>query len=933
MSLKTRRTEAHSDHLLATKLRVPVARSNLVTRERLFALLDDAVARTLTVVTAPAGFGKTTLLASWARRASHPVAWLSLEEADNDPARFWEYTLAALRSVLPSLGNQMLSLLAGPHPQSLDTALPILAAGILAAADAASADITLVLDDYHVLVSEASRASVAFLLDHLSSHLHLLVASRTEVPLPLARLRTRAELAELDSTALAFTSEEAARFLHDTAHLSLPDETAAEVCARMEGWVAGLQLAALALRGRCELPDSLQTITGSHRFVADYFRDELLARQPAEIQRFLLATSVLERLRADLCAYVADEPQAAERLDYLERNNLFLVPLDEQRQEYRYHQLFADMLRAQLQRTAPEQRRALHRRAAEWHEQSGDLDEAVRHAFAADDPEWASRIIERAALDRLGKGQWATVFGWIEALPQDLIASRAGLSLLNAWVLLLADELECVEPHLARAEELLQRGGATASCAPAFTSPDDMRGFIATARAALAQVDHDSVEMMQQCQRALTLLARDNWQVRGHVAGYLGSAYITRGDAREAERWFEESVRAHERGGNTYPALSARCILAMVRFELARFSAARLACQRVITVPALPGRYIAWRVLAAIYREQDDLEAAASCLRDAIASAAKEQAVDACALNTLSLVRSLWPADKRNEALEALEQVERMVREGTVSQRVAQRTAICRARAALAWGELRMAGAWADTCGLHADSLHADSLHADGLHADDTIAPALESDYLIYARILLAQSNADAALKVASRVRRSAEAQRRTGTLVEALAVEALTLAALGRSHESLATLECALELGEPEGVIGVFADEGWPMAALLKKMRGVGRPMRVSAHSLERTLAATCRRAQACQMTAAQMTAARLSPQPRSQSLPEPLSEREMDVLRHLAAGRSNQEIASALVVALSTIKTHLNNIYGKLGVRSRTQAIARAQALGLLG
>jgi LuxR family maltose regulon positive regulatory protein len=924
------------DPLRATKLRVPPVRSDLVARERLNAQLDRAARHTLTLVCAPAGFGKTTLLAGWAGRTRHPVAWVTLDAADNDPARFWEYVIAALRTLLPSLGEQTLALLSAPRPFRLDAAMPTLAAE-LAAAETAPRDIVLALDDYQQITAEPIHASVRFLLDHLPPRLHLVIASRAVPSLPLARLRVQGALAELDASSLRFTPEESTAYLGRALGGRVADEFAADLCARTEGWAAGLQLAALALRGRTEPAERaafVRSFVGSHRYIADYLHDEVLAAQPEAVQSFLFATCVLDRLSADLCDYIGERGDARALLEQLERENLFLVALDDERRWYRYHPLFADLLRARLRQDSPERARELHARAAAWHEAHGSREEAIPHALAAGDAEWAGRIVEAAALGVLGRGQWALLRDWLEALPEPLVRSRAGLSLLTAWVLLLAEELDAVEPHLARAEALLdlaEHQGQDAAVADSFARRADLRGFAATARAALAQARFDPAETMRHSEQALHLLSDDNWRMRGLVAGYLGSAHWMRGEAVAAARCLEESARLHERGGTIYFALSALCVLAMVQFELGRLHACARSCRRVLAASALPGRHLAYRVLGAVQREWDDLQTAAHSMQEAVAAADAEGEINARAIATLALGRVRRLLGDRPGAQDALTEVERLAREGAIWPHLAGRAAVARTLANLAWDDLAGPVAWAQAC---------------GLHAGDPIAPHDEGDYLVLARVLLAIGDAVGAERAAQGVRTAAEAQGRMCNVVEGLAIEGLALRAGGDTDAALATIDRALALAEPEGIVGIFADEGRPMAALLeeqlKALRDRQRHGRQSAPTtdqtapapgaasrsfIERVLGATYRRAQAHE-TPRQPA----QPSGAHEPLCDALSERELDVLRLVAAGRSNQQIAAELVVALSTVKTHLNHIYGKLGVRSRTQALSRARDLGLL-
>ncbi|HEV7127686.1 MAG TPA: AAA family ATPase, partial [Ktedonobacterales bacterium] len=580
--------------LLTTKFQVPPPPRTLVWRDRLIARLDDASARKLTVVTAPAGFGKTTLLTTWIARTQHLTVWVSLDEADNDPARFWEYVIAALQGASHGGGDQALAMLRAPRALRIEAVLTTLIAALAATEE----DVVLVLDDYQHITTQAIHGAVALLLDHLPPRVHLVIASRMQPPLPLSRLRVRDQLLELDAADLRFTAEEATAFLLQAAGPHLSHEIAATLWTRTEGWIAALQLAALVLRGCSDSAMFVSTFSGSHRYVADYLTEEVLLRQPEDVQWFLSSTSILDRLSGPLCEAVSGQSGGQALLERLERDNLFVLPLDEERRWYRYHPLFAEALRGRLRQTQPDLVASLHVRAADWFERHGLLDEALPHTLAAHEFARATQIIAQAALPMLDHGRWATLRTWIAALPEGLVRSHAHLTLLEAWVLLLAEDYDAVEPRLRQTEALLRRGAEVADRSTgSFASIREMRGYMAVARAGIALARSDTQRTVRMCQQALGYLSEENWRLRGLAAGYLGSAYWERGDAPSAKRALAQAITANEIGGNVYFAISAMCMLALVEFGEGHFTACVRTCDRILRSTTLPGKEMAHRVL------------------------------------------------------------------------------------------------------------------------------------------------------------------------------------------------------------------------------------------------------------------------------------------------------------------------------------------------
>ena len=529
-----------SPPILATKLYIPPPRPNVVLRPRLITRLNEGLHGRLTLISAPAGFGKTTLLSEWIAGCKWPVAWLSLDESDNDPSQFLTYLVAALQTIDNDMGAGMLSILQSPQPRPAELFLT----SLINAVAQAPQEFILALDDYHRIEARPIHNALTFLLDHLPPQMHLAIVSRSDPPLPLARLRGQRTLTELRAADLRFTPDEAATFLNQVMRLDLSAADVAALETRTEGWIVGLQMAALSMQGRADTASFIRAFTGSHRFIIDYLVEEVLQRQVERVRDFLLQTSILDRLSGPLCDAVSGQGDGRAMLEALERGNLFVVPLDEERHWYRYHHLFADMLQARLTREQPDQAPLRHRRASEWYEQNGLPSDAIRHALAAEDFERAADLVELAWPAMRRSRQEATVLGWVKALPDKLIRARPVLSVVSAWALLDGGELEAAEARLRDTERWL---GTAADMRERPEAPSagmgvaemvvvDQEQFrslpasIANARAYRAQALGDVAGTVTYARRALDLLPEGDYYERGTTAALLGLAYWASGN-------------------------------------------------------------------------------------------------------------------------------------------------------------------------------------------------------------------------------------------------------------------------------------------------------------------------------------------------------------------------------------------------------------------
>jgi LuxR family maltose regulon positive regulatory protein len=908
---------AAPDALLATKLHVPRTRPGFVVRHRLVDRLAQAHEGELTLVCAPAGFGKTALLADWARRDRRPVAWLSLDDADNDPARFWRHAAAALDRVRPGVADRVAALLQGGglQPASFEAVVTTLVNELAGVAD----EVVLVLDDYHLIQAPQVHQSVEFLLEHLPACLRLVLTSRADPPLPLARLRAGGQLTELRERDLRFTPQEAAELLREAGRPDLPQAAIAVLADRTEGWVAGLQLVALSLQGRGDVAAFVAGFSGSHRYVLDYLTQEVLDRQPQPLREFLLQTSALERLSGPLCQAVTGRADSQALLEQVERANLFLVPLDEVRGWWRYHHLFADLLRTRLQREQPERLPGLHRAAAAWSEEHGLVDDAVRHVLAAGDAVWAARLIEQHFDAMLWRSEDVTFRRWLQALPAELVRSRPRLCVVQAYGALLGGRLEAVEPLVADAE----RGFAAVAEEPyepsvgrAVSMVANVPAAIAVARAELACEYGDAERTLEFGRRALTHLTDADRMLRHFARYYLAMADWLGGRLPEAEQALAGLAAEQVAAGARYLAALYRD-LGQVQRARGHLGAALGTYERTFGVASQAGRPlppagIAHVDIAEVRYERGELDAALDHATQGVALSRQLGWARQLAAGLAILAWIRHAQGDRAGALEAMREAERVQPSPVVVGLLNPMPAL-RARLALAHGQVDEAARW---------------IQQRGLTPDDQPSYPREREYLVLARVLLAQQAPQRALRLLERLHAQAADQGRTGSLIEIQALQALARSATGDQAAALGMLAEVLTLAAPEGYLRVFVDEGPPMAALLHQL--------LAGRRRERPAAAVPREYLARLVNAFEQAGLPVrAPAGRGvvvAGLVEPLTAREVEVLQLLAAGAPNRAIAEQLVVTQETVKKHLSHLFDKLGAANRTQAVARARQLGLL-
>jgi len=904
-----------TDALLMTKLYVPRGHPNLVPRPRLGELLTEGMSRKLTLVHAPAGFGKTTLLSEWRMMqlgGEYPLAWVSLEEADNDPMRFLSYLVAALQSIEEDIGEVALLSLRSPRPSPVGSVLT----GLINEIAATPRDFVLVLDDYHVIESQAIHDAVTFLLEHSPPQLHLVIASRTEPPLSLSRLRAGGQIIELRAADLRFTSEEAAAFLSDAMGLDLSAEDVAALVFRTEGWIAGLQLAALSMQRREDIADFVTAFTGDDRYVIDYLVEEVLHRQPERTRTFLLQTSILERLSGPLCDAITGHDDGQQMLESLEQANLFLISLDNRRRWYRYHHLFADMLRHRLRRTQPQRVPESHRRAAEWHENHGFVEDAIRHALAAGDIEWAARLVEQNTATVVMRSEGAKLMRWLEALPEELVRSRPRLSVAYAIAALFGGRLDAVEPLLRDAERSL--GGSSETSSVKLIDSEsvgwlaDVPSCMAIIRGDLARMRGDAPRAIELSRQTLAHLPEDSTYLRSKAIWNLGISSWMRGDLMTAEQAFDELTTEERATSNAYLRLLAAYGLGRLRVVQGRLLEAEKAYRWALRPeigkgkPQLPVAGWAYLGMGELLREWNDLDAATRYLMEGLELGKWVGAAGPLAITYTALARVKQAQGDAGGALEAIDTARESAQDFQVHDPLNPLAAHL-ARVQLAQGDVAAAVRW---------------VRERSLGVDDELDYMREIEHLVFARVLIAQDKPDEALRLLGRLLSAAHAAGRMGSVIEILVLQALLLQAEGHMARAVRILGDALILAEPEGYRRIFVDEGAPIAPLLHRVSSAGISPKYTG-----TLLTTLRQhAEDPQMP----TQANISKDVRL--LSEPLSERELEVLRLIALGLSNREIAQELFVTPGTAKRHVHNIYRKLGVRSRTQAIARARDLNLI-
>jgi len=870
--------------VIKTKLNIPPARPQLVSRPRLTEQLEKSLSYSFTLVSAPAGFGKTTLLSEWARnkQSKTHIGWVSLENDDNDPTRFWDYFIAALKTMQSDLGENASAWLHSTQPPPSKSLLTVLINEL----DAVPFEFVLVLDDYHFIKSQVIHADVGYLLDHMPQKIHLIIASRIDPPLPLVHFRGKGMMLELGADDLRFTTEETAALFREMKGPRLKAEDVVALNARVEGWAVGLKMAVLTMHRQTDAGRFLVSFTGSQRYIMDYLLEEVLQQQTDEVQDFLLKTSVLERFNASLCNAVTGHKDSQDMILKLEHDNLFIVSLDESRLWYRYEHLFADLLRHQLEvKFGMETVTALHRLASDWCEKCKLPEEAINHTLAARDWETAARLIKECSWDRLRRGEYVTLSNWLKMMPEDNLRADRSIYLLYAWVLVLTGQYDAVLNPLKFLKEV---------------APDDNRiqGNIAAIQTLAALARGDTALTLEFARKALALLTQDDFFIRGTVCLLLGMNYINRFLYTEAEPLLTEAYNSFRRFGAVSNSILALTFLAIIAMVHGKFRQAAGMYQEAINIDEKsPSTAYAHVLLCFVLYEWNDLEAVVPHLERAIALARLSGNTDVQHFAYLHLARTRLAQADIEKATEAIEKADRVFTEIGISPFLQARHAAYHVMFAVARGDSEATSQWIDRLSEYEAFLSPDGpvIAVRALFArkgkaalvekwredDDKFSQAGLNGYLIAVRLMQA--------------------------------LDALTPA------DGLKHLSDALTMAKPQGFIRCFVDEGLALMPLLRQ---------AITHNIEPEYAAKLLAIMEAEEARRKLIKEKTTRSP----VHKILSEREIEVLKLLVAGFSNQQIADKLIISLSTAKTHVHNITQKLEAENRTQAIARARELKLI-
>jgi LuxR family maltose regulon positive regulatory protein len=912
--------------ILATKLYVPPAPSKAVARSRLIKQLTDGLVtgRILTLISAPAGFGKSTLASEWIASCGRPATWLSLDENDNNPVRFLVYFISAIQKISPNLGAGLLDVLQSPQSPPIDTVLTVLLNEIAILPKEPPIDLEqnfiLVLDDYHLTEAKAVDDVLTFLIDHLPPQMHLVITTREDPSLPIHRLRARNQLTEIRAADLRFTPSEAAEFLNQVMNLRLTVEEVAALETRTEGWIAGLQLAALSMKGQQDLHGFIQAFAGDHRYIVDYLVEEVLRRQPELIRSFLLQTSVLERLNGSLCDAVTSQVGSKAKLEQLQRGNLFLIPLDDKREWFRYHHLFADVLRMHLVAEQPDLVPALHQRASEWYEQNNLIADAIHHALTGRDFERAAGLIERVLPFMRQSRQEPALLSWLKALPDELFQNHPVLNVNYVGILMQNGQFAGVESRLRDIEQWLATP-ENVRTPPVYLDEEDFERLpssVSMYRAAIALAQGDAINAMKYARKVLELAREDDDFPRGAASSLLGLASWTSGDLETGYQLFAKGMSHLQKVGFIADVIGGSVTLADIRITQARLREAMRIYERGLHLatkqgaPALRGAADMHVGMSDLYREYNDLNTAEQHLL---------KSKELGELNWLPKNPYRWRVAMAriheahgdlDGALDLLNEAEPLyLSDFSPNARPVQ---ALKARVWIKQGGLEKALAWA---------------RERKLSVEEEPSYLQEFEQITFVRVLLSQYQRDHienslnnAMGLLERLLKAAEEGGRMGSVIEILILQALAHQMQKDIPAALLSLEHAMKLAETEGYIRIFVDEGANLATLLCDALAKGIMPGYTAKLLS---AFDAERKGIGEETPP-------SASPASSSLIEPLSQRELDILRLFKTELSGPEIAQELVIALSTVRTHTKSIYSKLNVNSRRAAVKRALELGLI-
>ncbi|NIW45813.1 MAG: LuxR family transcriptional regulator, partial [Gammaproteobacteria bacterium] len=879
-----------------------------VQRPGLIEHLNDGLDRKLTLLSAPAGFGKTTLVSHWVEKLqegadgeSIKAAWLSLDEDDNDPVRFLTYYIAALNQIKVDIGQGALSMLQSPQPPSPNSVLISLINELATIPD----KIIFVLDDYHLIEAKPIHQALVFFLENLPPKFHLVIATRQDPPLSLGRLRARNQITELRAADLRFTASEASDFLNQVMGLNLSSDDIAELETRTEGWIAGLQLAAISMRGRQDHAGFIKSFTGGHRLVLDFLIEEVLGQQPENIQNFLLQTSVLDRMTGSLCDALTGQENGQETLEMLDHANLFVFPMDEERRWYRYHHLFADLLRQRLHQIQPEYFPILQIKAGEWFKNQGFNREAIKHLLIGKEYQSAAELIRSVAIEIIQQGEHTTVGGWINSLPGEFVKAQPYLCVLHARALQLTGQLEASEALLIDAENALDSQNYHVD-----ETDRSVRGLVHSCRAYSSFMIGDHDHTISYAKKALDQLPESEKVIKTQTALYLGIAYRYTGQLRAAMEVYNEILPTTQSIGGNSIAVLCYMHLADLYVDMAQLNQAKKLYEGALNFaeesigrPDVLFTGYVYVSIGRILRQWNQLEDAYRVTVKGLDLCREWNVADILALSCFELAYLHQALGNHMQARALINEAGNIF--NSLSQWAGKLAAAHQIKFDLAFGDIESAENWAQT---------------NDLDIDGDFEFHREIEYLTLARVFIVQERFEEALSLTERICQIAEEIGKSQTELEGLILLALVLSAQEKTGRALGYLERAISIGEPEGYIRIFVDEGPPMAQLLYEALSRG----IAPEYVQRLLAAF--------PDAEQEEVGTTKAQVDQSGLIEPLSEREIEVLQLIAMGLTNQVVAARLVLSPHTVKAHTRNIYSKLAVNNRTQAVDRARTLGIL-
>jgi LuxR family maltose regulon positive regulatory protein len=890
--------------LLNTKLYIPQLRPDLVQRPHLIDRMNKGIYNKLTLISAPAGFGKTTLVSEWIYQSEIPITWISLDKGDNDPRQFFHYLIAALQNIDSVIGQAALTMLQSPQLPRIESVMTSLIEEITDIPN----DFIIVLDDYHSIDTKSVHSIIEFLLDHLPTQMHLVLTTRVDPPLPLARLRGRNQLTEFRATDLCFSLDEASEFFNKFKNLELSNHDISILESRTEGWIAGLQLTALSMQRHHDIPAFISSFAGDDRHIVDYLAEEVLNLQPESVKNFLLQTSILSQLSESLCNFVINREDSQKILDELEKANLFIIPLDDKRHWYRYHHLFADLLHHRLNQDHQKHLPVLHHRASEWYEKNGFNNEAIEHALLSKDIEQATRLIEEHIDAFWQTGAHSNLRSWLEELPDEIIISKPHLCIFRAWDLFATGQQDASEQVLQKAENELDQCTRVANKTILPERDQQIcsfRGRASAIRAWMAAYRADAQGIIQHSSLALKYLPEQDLTWRSAAAITLGDAYFIKGDYYAANQARSDAMEANKSAGNIYLfmnvsvkkalTLKARGLLRKVieiciqRMDLANE-------KRMAQTDVVGWLLTTW---ADVLAEKNNLDEALDLVNRGVRLTESGGDVVMLGWSYICLMRVLFSRGDYTGVESVIQKMENIAKDITVPPWLMNLKTVWQARTWLTQNKLDEASQWLSRCGI-----------------DPKIEPTYMGglEYIALARILLALGRWNETTTVLHRMFESAKSGGDTTRMIEIKIVLALAYQAGDETDKAMTALLQALAIAKPEGFIRIFVDEGPPIAKLLEDI--LNNEADAPKAYIKKLLSAF-----------------RLSKFVKiDDGVVEHLSKRELDVLKLIAAGLSNIKITEELYLSLNTVKTHIRNIYSKLDVHNRTEAAVKARELDLI-